>query len=236
MNILGTRIDNISLRDCLIRISEALAKGGEMRIVTANPELIYRAQNNRELLKILESADMVLPDGIGVVWAAKQLGQSLKERVTGIDLTIKILEEGDRREWRIFMLGAKPGIAEKAVIKQSEEYPGIIFGAHHGYFTKDEEPSVVDKIKCFKPDILLVGLGAPKQEIWNYRNEGIAKVRIGVGGTIDILAGQVQRASKFFQEHHLEWLYRLLKEPSRISRQRILPLYVMKVLQTKYFN
>ncbi|NLI91050.1 MAG: WecB/TagA/CpsF family glycosyltransferase [Peptococcaceae bacterium] len=236
MNILGTRIDNVGLDDCLIFIFEALAKGHEIRIVTANPELIYRAQKDNELLEILDSADMVLPDGIGVVWAARQLGGVLKERVTGIDLTYEILKEGDRCRWRIFMLGAKPGIAEKAAIEQSQKYPGIIFDSHHGYFTQEEEPFVLEKIRRFNPDILLTGLGAPRQEVWNYRNKGIAKVRIGVGGTIDVLSGQVRRAPRFFQENNLEWFYRLLKEPSRISRQSILPLYVLKVLQTKYFN
>jgi N-acetylglucosaminyldiphosphoundecaprenol N-acetyl-beta-D-mannosaminyltransferase len=234
MDILGTRIDNLSLDECLSKISEAVAAGREIRIITANPELIYKAQKDKELQEILRSADIVLPDGIGVIWAARQFGFTLQERVTGIDLTGRILQEGDKRGWRVFLLGAKPGIGEKAVLEQVRKYPGLILDTHHGYFTADEEPLILEKIKSFRPDVLLVGLGAPRQEVWNFRNPGIAKVRIGVGGTINVLAGVVRRAPLFYREHNLEWLYRLLQEPSRICRQVVLPLYVLKVWQKKY--
>lgn len=236
MNILGIRIDPLGLDESMMKISENLAAGKEQRIVTANPELIYTAQKDPELQTIINTADLVLPDGIGVVWAARQFGCHLRERVTGIDLTCRILEEGNRQGWRIFLLGARPGVAEKAVSAQYRKYPGIVFCCHHGFFTKEEEPLVLERVRKFAPDILLVGLGAPRQELFNAANDGIARVRMGVGGTIDVLAGEVKRAPRFFCDHNLEWLYRLMKEPSRIRRQAVLPLYVLKVLAKKYLQ
>lgn len=236
INILGTRIDYLGLDESLKKISEALLTGKEQRIVTANPELIYKADKDNKLQGMINSADLVLPDGIGVVWAARQFGYRLPERVTGIDLTLKLLEEGNKKGWRIFLLGARPGVAQQAVSKQARNYPGIVFCCHHGYFTEDEEPSVLKRIRKFAPDLLLVGLGAPRQEFFNATNTGIARIKMGVGGTIDVLAGEVKRAPQFFRKHNLEWLYRLITNPARISRQAILPLYVFKVLRKKYFK
>lgn len=236
MDILGINIDKSSIEEIIRKISTAVMEGEVLRIVTANPELIYNAQKDRELREIINSADLILPDGIGVVWAARQLGESIAERVTGIDLTMRILEEGNRRGWRIFFLGARPGVGEKAVLEQKKNYPKIAFGCHHGYFTKEEESIVLERISRFAPDILLTGLGAPKQEYFNAANPGLAKVLIGVGGSIDVLSGEVKRAPQFFVEHHLEWLYRLVTEPSRLKRQTVLPLYVIKILRRKFFN
>lgn len=233
IDVLETHIDNLSLNECMQYISKAIQDRNELWIVTANPELIYRAKENKELSSIIHAADLILPDGIGVLWAAKQFGHVIKERVTGVDLTYKILEEGNKLGWRIFLLGARPGIVEKARDEQHRRYPGVIFDCHHGYFSKEEEPSVIEKIKAFEPDVLLVGLGAPRQEYWNWINRNLAKVRMGVGGTIDVLSGEVRRAPHFFQKYNIEWLYRLLKQPSRIRRQVILPLYIYEVLKFK---
>lgn len=236
INILGTRIDSLGLDESLKEISEALVAGKEQRIVTANPELIYKADKDKNLQEVINTADLVLPDGIGVVWAARQFGYRLAERVTGIDLTLKLLEEGSQKGWRVFLLGARPGVAQQAVSKQARNYPGIIFCCHHGYFTEDEEPLVLKRIRKFAPDVLLVGLGAPRQELFNAANAGIARLRMGVGGTIDVLAGEVKRAPQFFRDHSMEWLYRLITDPSRIGRQAILPLYALRVLRKKYFK
>jgi len=233
VEILGVRIDNLSMEECLESIVQAVLSGGSIRIVTANPELIYRAATDKGLQQVINSADLVVADGVGVLWAARQFGHRLPERVTGIDLALKILEEANKRSWRIFLLGSKPGVAERAVINQQKKYPNIVFGCHHGYFSVDQQPLLIDRIKNFEPDILLVGLGAPKQEYWNAANKGLARVSIGVGGSIDVLAGLVKRAPTFVRNLNLEWLYRLLTQPSRIKRQAILPLYVFRILQAK---
>ncbi len=236
MDILGTRVDVINLEDSMQRISGALAVGHKLWIVSANPELIYKADKDKKLQTVINSADLILPDGVGVVWAARKFGAEKAERVTGIDLTQRILEESNERSWRVFLLGAKPGIAEKAISKQHREYPGIIFGCHHGYFSQEEESRVLEQIENFSPDVLLVGIGAPKQELWNAAYSGKAVVRIGVGGTIDVLSGEVRRAPKFYSDHKVEWLYRLVTEPFRFRRQIVLPLYVLKVLRKKYLS
>lgn len=234
IRILGTRIHKISLNETIVKIKEIISNGKDLWIITANPELIFKAEKDHRLQSLIEKADLVVPDGIGVVWAARQLGCFLQERVTGIDLTCRILEEGHKQGWRVFLLGARPGVAQKAITTQQRKYPGITFDSYHGYFTPEEEPQVIERIKNFKPDVLLVGLGAPRQESWNYGNPGIARVRMGVGGTFDVLAGEQTRAPRVFRQYNLEWFYRLIKEPARIRRQMILPLYVFKVLKLKY--
>ncbi|MGI6451504.1 MAG: WecB/TagA/CpsF family glycosyltransferase [Desulfitobacteriia bacterium] len=236
INVLGINIDLWSLAESVVLITESIAGGKKLRIVTANPELIYKARKQKELQDIINSADLVLPDGIGVVWALKQLGCTAAERVTGIDLTEYLLQEGSRRGWRVFLLGARPGVAEKAVARQATKYPGLIFCCQHGFFPAEEEPSVLERIRRFAPDLLLVGLGAPRQEFFNAAHQGIAGASIGVGGTIDVLAGEVKRAPAFFRRSNLEWFYRLVTQPSRIRRQAVLPLYVLKVLRQKYLK
>lgn len=235
MNILGLRIDPLTIEECMRQIKKSLSDGEKLWIVTANPELIVKAQKDYFLYKTLNSADIIVPDGIGVVWAAGQLGCRLQERVTGVDLTTKIFEEGNSQGWKIFLLGAKPEVVKKAVLEQQKKYPGIIFAYHHGYFNQPEEKVVVEQIKAFRPDILLAGLGAPKQEYWLAEYPGLAGVNLGVGGTIDVLAGYVRRAPQFYRRHNLEWLYRLVTQPARIRRQAILPWFVIRVLEQKFF-
>jgi len=236
MDILGVRIDLLNLEQSMAKISEAITAGRRLWIVSANPELIYKAEKDKKLRDIVNSADLILPDGVGVVWAVRQLGGPKISRVTGVDLTLEILREADKYSRRIFLLGAAPGIAEKAVCRQQKMFPRVIFASHHGYFTQEEEAQVKEKIEQFRPDVLLVGLGAPKQELWNAAYTGRAAVRIGVGGTIDILSGEVKRAPQFFRNHKIEWLYRLIREPSRLRRQIILPLYVLRVLKKRWLR
>lgn len=233
IRILGTRVHNISLEETMSEIKDTITNGKELWIITANPELIYSAEKDQRLQSAIKQADLVVPDGFGVVWAAGQLGCLLRERVTGIDLTCRILEEGNEHDWRIFLLGARPGVAKQVIAIQQKKYPRITFDSYHGYFAPDEEHRIIEQIKTFKPDVLLVGLGAPRQEYWNCTNTGIAGVRMGVGGTFDVLSGKQKRAPRFFQQHNLEWLYRLIREPVRIRRQMILPLYMFKILKQK---
>lgn len=232
-NILGSYIHAVNLEQSIELITKKVIDGSILRIVTANPEIIYQAIEDMKLQTLINTADLVVPDGIGVVWAARRLGIDIKERVTGIDLTERIIEEGNRHGWRIFILGSKPGVAEIAISKLYQRYPANTYSCYHGYFSKEEEPEVIEKIKGFVPDILLVGLGAPLQEYWNLENKGLAKVSIGVGGTIDVLSGHVPRAPRWIRNIGLEWLFRLVREPNRITRQKKLPCFVIKIVQQK---
>lgn len=230
VNILGITVDTYTMQETIERICDTVDKKGQQRVVTANPEMIYASGSDLRLRNVINSADIVTPDGIGVVWAAKWLGSPVQERVTGIDLVQALFPAADNRKWRVFLLGGKSGVAELAAKKASCEYPHIVWETEHGYFGLRDESQVLIKIRSFQPDILLVGLGAPRQEFWIAEHPGLARVCIGVGGSFDALAGIVIRAPLRVQELHLEWLYRLWKEPWRWKRQTVLPRFALKVI------
>jgi len=230
VDILGIKVKPYSMQETVERIRQAVDNQALMRVVTANPEMIYASIHDQRLKDVINSADIVTADGIGVVWAARRLGTPVRERVTGIDLVQAIFPSADAGKWRVFFLGGQPGVAEQAANQVVQKHPGIALEAEHGYFSAEEEPNVLEKIRQFQPDILFVGLGAPRQEFWVAEHHGLAKVSMGVGGSFDALAGLVIRAPKRIQELHLEWLYRLWKEPRRWKRQTVLPRFVLKVI------
>lgn len=231
VDILGITVDTYSMQETVEQIRQAVEGQISMRVVTANPEMIYASERNVRLKKLINSADIVTADGIGVVWAARRLGTPVVERVTGIDLVHGLFPIAQVGKWRIFFLGGKPGVAEQAANQVVLKHPGITWEAMHGYFSTEEEPAVLEKIRRFQPDVLLVGLGAPRQEYWIAEHPRLATVSIGVGGSFDALAGIVVRAPKRIQDLHVEWLYRLWKEPWRWKRQAVLPRFVIEVLK-----
>jgi N-acetylglucosaminyldiphosphoundecaprenol N-acetyl-beta-D-mannosaminyltransferase len=229
IDILGITVDTYSMQETVERIRQAVDNQVQLRVVTANPEMIYASVRDHRLKNLINSADVVTADGIGVVWAARRLGTPVQERVTGIDLIQALFPVANAGKWRLFFLGGKPGVAEQAANQVVQKYPGIAWDAQHGYFSEEEESCVLEKIRIFKPDVLLVGLGAPRQEYWIVEHPGLAEVSVGVGGSFDALAGIVIRAPKRIQELQLEWLYRLWKEPWRWKRQAVLPCFAWKV-------
>ncbi|MHB8073573.1 WecB/TagA/CpsF family glycosyltransferase [Desulfosporosinus fructosivorans] len=231
VDILGITVDTYSMQETVEQIRQAVEGQTPMRVVTANPEMIYASERNARLKKLINSADIVTADGIGVVWAARRLGAQVMERVTGIDLVHGLFPIAHAGKWRIFFLGGKPGVAEQAANQVVLMNDGISWDAMHGYFSVKEEPEILEKIQNFQPDVLLVGLGAPRQEYWIAEHPRLATVSIGVGGSFDALAGIVVRAPKSIQDLHIEWLYRLWKEPWRWKRQAVLPHFVIKVLR-----
>ena len=235
-DILGVKVDRESMAETVLKIQKAVDDRQPIQVVTANPELIYAAGKDARLKQLINSAHIVTPDGVGVVWAAKRFGYPVTERVTGIDLVEALFPVAAAQKWRIFFLGSKPGVAEKAAQKVMEKYPGLQWQAHHGYFNKEEEPAVLNQIREFNPDILLIGLGAPRQEFWMFSHLDLNAVSIGVGGSFDSLAGVNKRAPQWIQRIHLEWLYRLLKQPSRIKRQLVLPRFAWQVIKVSKDN
>ncbi|RRK11890.1 glycosyltransferase [Lactiplantibacillus garii] len=195
-------------------------------VVTANPEILMYAREHPDYQRVLQRADYVTPDGIGVIQGAQILGTPLPERITGYDTLLKLLEWGSLTHQRIFLLGAKPAVLKTVVNKIKHDYPGVVLaGARDGYF--QDEAAVVTEITAAKPDMVFVATGFPKQEFFiaKYR-ERYAALWMGVGGSFDVLAGAVKRAPKFWQKHHVEWLYRLIQEPSRYKRMLVLPRYL----------
>ncbi|WP_425805990.1 WecB/TagA/CpsF family glycosyltransferase [Desulfitobacterium sp. Sab5] len=231
VEVLGVKIDKSSMRESVEYIQRAIERKEKTWVVTANPELIFAAGADARLKQLINRAQLVTPDGIGVVWAAKRLGYPVPERVTGIDLLEALFPAAGENKWRIFFLGSKPGVADLAAKKVIEKHPGIIGETQHGYFEPEEQAEILERIRKFQPDLLLVGLGAPRQEFWIASHPDLATVNIGVGGSFDALAGLNKRAPRWIQGVHLEWLYRLIKQPQRIKRQIVLPKFAWRVIK-----
>lgn len=227
--IMGVTFDDVTLEEA-VAAGEALAAGpGFSYVVTPNPEIVAMARQTETYREILNGAGLVLPDGIGVVHAAKILGTPLKGRVPGIDFASALVERLARSGLRLFLLGAKPGVAELAAANLKDAHPGLIVcGTHDGYFREDGP--VVEEIRAAAADVVFVCLGAPKQELWMVEHGPAtgAHLMVGLGGSLDVFAGVVERAPEGFQKLGLEWLYRLVKEPKRIGRMAKLPLVLVQ--------
>ena len=242
IKILDVPVDMVNSKQALAIFAELMEEEGLSLIVTPNSEIIVNAGKDADLKEVISAADLVIPDGIGLVYASRILGCPLEERVTGFDFLTDILGWLAEHGKSVFLLGSKPGegempdIAEFAAAKMQKRFPGLkIAGVHHGYFKADEEETLVAEINASGADFLCVAMGAPKQEkfIWNHRRELTPRAAIGVGGSLDVWAGAVKRAPEFYQKHGLEWLYRLIKQPSRYKRMAALPLFMARVVRDK---
>lgn len=234
--VLNVMIDVVTMKEAVAAVKQFILQKKPHLVVTPNAEIVMMANKDKQLAHIINHADLVVPDGAGVVWAARYQGDNMPERVAGYDLVQNLLIEAVSEKYRIYMLGGAPGVAEKAKKAAEERYPGVqIIGTRNGFFTKQDEPEIVDAIKICQPDILLVALGVPRQEKWlyEYKEELKVPVAIGVGGTFDVMAGVAQRAPLWMQRANLEWLFRLLSEPKRAIRMLALPRFVIKVMATK---
>lgn len=198
-------------------------------VVTANPEILMYAREHPDYQRVLRQADYITPDGIGVIQGAQILGTPLPERITGYDTLLGLLQWGSKQHQRVFLLGAKPAVLKQVVAKLKKTAPNLVIaGAQDGYYT--DEAAVADQIVAAKPDMIFIATGFPKQEFFiaKYRQR-IDGLWMGVGGSFDVIAGAVKRAPKFWQQHHIEWLYRLIQEPSRFKRMLVLPRYLRLV-------
>ena len=240
MDILGIPVDRVTMESALAIFDELLAADGCHMIVTPNSEIVSNATKNPQLAELIRSADLVIPDGIGLVKASALLGQPLTERVTGIDFSFNSLKKLAAEGKSAYLLGSKPGIAEEAAKKLAEQIPGLIIaGTRNGYFKEEDERAIVEDINGSGASFLLVALGSPKQELFieKYKNSlPSVKAAIGVGGSLDVWSGTLQRAPRFYQDHGLEWLYRLLQEPSRIGRMAEIPRFLIKVCVSRRKN
>lgn len=233
-DILGVGFDNVTLEEALERGVSFLKEGGFHYAVTPNPEFILDAKKNPEFKAVLNNADLALADGVGVIYAANILGRPLKGKVPGIDFAQALLKEMSLTGRTLFLLGAKPGVAEQAADNLRSRFPGLLIcGVHDGYF-KEDGP-VVEEIRAAKADVVFVCLGAPKQELWMVKNGPAtgAKLAIGLGGSLDVFAGTVERAPEGWQKMGMEWLYRLIKEPSRFKRMARLPLVLVDAAKVR---
>ena len=234
IDVLGVGFDNVTMAEAVDRGMELLHGEGTHYVVTPNPEIVEVCRENPRAMSVVNRAALVLPDGIGIIKGAAMLGTPLKERTPGIEFATHLMERMAKEGLSLYLLGAKPGVAETAANNLKNKYPGLkIAGFHDGYF-KEDQP-VIDQIRESHADCVFVCLGAPKQELWMAKHGEAtgAKLLCGLGGSLDIFAGVVERAPRFWSDHGLEWFYRLCKEPKRIGRMMKLPLFLVHVSQEK---
>lgn len=229
--VMGIAFDNVTMEEALARARELLTLARAAYVVTPNAEIACEAMHDEDLRALLNGADMVLPDGAGVVLASKILKKPLRQKVAGVDFAAGLLQELSKTGGRLYLLGSKPGVAEQAAQKMLAQNPGLVIcGMADGYFK--DEGDVVRRINEAAPDVLFVCLGAPKQEIFMqaHQKELHVHLMVGLGGTLDAFAGTVKRAPKWMIRLNLEWLYRLIKEPKRFRRMLRLPKYILAVV------
>ena len=234
IDVLGVGFDNLTLEEAVEAGMDLVRAPGAHYVVTPNPEIVEVCREDPAVTDIVNRADLVLADGIGVIKGAAMLGTPLKGKVPGIEFAAGLLGKLAKEGRSVYLLGAKPGVAELAGKRLSGQYPGLkIAGTHDGYF--QEDAPIVEDIRASGADVVLVCLGAPKQEKWMAKNgaDTGAHLLCGLGGSLDVFAGVVERAPKFWCDHGLEWLYRLLKEPRRAGRMMKLPLFLVHVRQEK---
>ena len=235
--ILGVPVVPYTMDEAVTKLTQDTLQNKRNFVVTANAEIIMIAQDDKEYKTLLsETADLVLPDGAGTVWAGNYLGYTIPERVAGYDLYLRLLEEAAKNNIPVYFFGGKPGIAEEAAAEGKRRWPGLnVAGCRNGYFSAEEEAGIIEGINRSGAAMLFAALGAPKQEKWlaKYREELNPCLLMGIGGSFDVLAGKVRRAPKWMQDARLEWFYRLVKQPSRFGRMLALPKFVFAVRNEK---
>lgn len=233
VNILNVPFNKVSKVEALEKLKTFLDSNQNHMIVTPNPEIVMAAQEDNELLEIIKKADLVIADGIGIIIGSKIQRKELVERVPGCDLLLSLFKTHGKQNLSVYLLGAKPGVVEISKKNIEDTYENVfVVGYHHGYFDEKQEEEIVAQIKLLKPDVLVVGLGCPRQEKWisKYKDQLPVKISAGLGGSIDSIAGTVKRAPKVVQILGLEWLFRAILQPVRFKRLMKIPVFILKVM------
>jgi N-acetylglucosaminyldiphosphoundecaprenol N-acetyl-beta-D-mannosaminyltransferase len=236
LKILGSRVDAVSLQDALDHIQQFLDTRIAHHVITGNTLMCLEAEHDADLRRILEEASLVVPESSGILWASRVMGVPLTGFVPGIDLMLSICRMAAEKGHPAFLLGAAPGVAERAGRALKAQFPGLhLAGTHHGFFRRADDPDIVSLVRRTRPAILFVGMGMPAQEKWIAKNlEALGvPVVMGVGGSFDVLSGKLRRAPHFMRRVGVEWVYRLAQEPWRWKRIAQLPVFTWKVLREK---
>ena len=234
LNLLGTPIDDVTYSEAVAYVSTLMAAGTPAAVVTPNPEFVVIAQRHAAFRAALWQADLAIPDGGGLLLAARLLGLRLREQVRGTDLAYQLVDHARREGWRVFLLGAGPGVAAAAATRLRSHYPGVsIVGTFAGSAASPGDAATRAAVSAAgRVDLLLVAYGAPRQELWMQRNVAALDVGVamGVGGVLDYMAGRVRRAPPLVRNAGLEWLFRLIRQPWRWRRQLALVAFGRLVL------
>jgi N-acetylglucosaminyldiphosphoundecaprenol N-acetyl-beta-D-mannosaminyltransferase len=237
INLLGVNFHNLTMKDAISRVTDDIEAGRRKKAYFVNPDCFNKTFNDKKYFEVLQRADYIFPDGIGVLIACKMIRNPLKENVNGTDMLPFICDVSVKKGFSIFLLGGKPGVAAEMKKRLEETYPGVrITGEQNGYFDREKETSnVIKRINEVNPDILLVAFGAPLQEIWidEHFDKLSCRIIMGVGGLFDFYSGNIRRAPKWMREVGLEWVFRFMMEPMRMFRRYMIgnPLFIMRVLR-----
>ncbi|EPZ43380.1 WecB/TagA/CpsF family glycosyltransferase [Alicyclobacillus acidoterrestris] len=235
VDVLGVRFHRVTMGQAIEKILYWVQDGHHHMVVTAGPEFVMHCLADESLKQLVNSADLVTADGIGVVWAAARSGRPVPERVTGVEMVLALLEEAHARKQalRVFLLGASEDSLQACLRVLRERFPGVEFAGRNGYFTAEQVGDVVAQVRAFEPNLFLVGMGQPRQEQFIRSVLGRLQpcVAIGIGGSIDVWGGTVARAPAVFRRLNVEWLYRLMTQPSRLRRQMALPRFALRVMR-----
>jgi N-acetylglucosaminyldiphosphoundecaprenol N-acetyl-beta-D-mannosaminyltransferase len=238
--ILGYPVDLVNMEDALDQAENFIKTTSGVQIVTLNPEMIMKALEHKDLNNALKSAELVIPDGSGIIIALKKMGIKNIKQIPGIEFSYSLIQRCVDKGYKIGFLGSKKEVLDIITRKFQSEYPLInIAFSHDGYFSEDEEVKIVEDLKTSGVQVLFVAFGAPKQELWisKYKSVLGSMIMVGVGGSFDVWAGKVKRAPLVFRKSGLEWFFRLITQPSRFKRMfPVLPLFFMKVLFDKKFD
>lgn len=236
VSIYGIPFSKMGMNETVQYLTKRIEAGEQTHVITANPIMVMAALEKPAYKTMMKKADLIVPDGVGVVWAAKKCGEPVAERIAGIELLNLLMEQGEKRKWKAYLLGTTQEIIDAAAEKLQLQYPQVkIVGARNGFFGADEDQEVIAHIKQKEPQLLFVARGAETQEPWivKHREQLGVPLIMGVGGSFDVISGKLKRAPMLVQKLKLEWLFRLLQEPKRFGRMLALPKFVGKVLRDK---
>lgn len=234
--ILGLRVNRVTMDQSITAIECFIAERTPHHVVTADASMAVTARSDSELHDIVEHADLITPDGAGILWASRLLGFPLQHKVSGVDMVGRLCALSAEKGYRIYFFGAGPGVAADAAARLRDLYPNTqIVGERDGFLSREEEPSLIQEIVSARPDILLVALGIPKQEKWIHANKIRLNVpvSIGIGGSFDVYSGRVERAPLWMQRRGLEWLHRLYKNPKKIGKVMTLPKFALLTIKQR---
>lgn len=236
VTIFGVPISKMNMKQTVEFLTQVIQNRKPHQVITANPIMVMAALQDPEYMRMMKAAELIVPDGAGVVWAAGYVGNPVQERVAGYDLVHELMKAGEKRGWRVYLVGASSEVIEAAANRLKQLYPGLqLVGFRDGFFGEKEDSEVIRAIREAEPDILLVGRSAATQEPWiaKFKDQLGVPVMMGIGGSFDVLAGKLKRAPVLFQKLRLEWFYRLLQEPWRFKRMLVLPKFAIKVIREK---
>ncbi|HMZ82593.1 MAG TPA: WecB/TagA/CpsF family glycosyltransferase, partial [Acidobacteriota bacterium] len=243
-NFDGIRVDNLTQSEAIDLIEKMIATRRHHRMVVVNASKLVLAERDERLRRVLQTSDLVTADGMSVAWASRfsrKFGGDLVDRVTGIDTFTDLCQRAAERGWRVYLLGAAPGVAEKAAVSLQTRFPNLIItGCSHGFFPEPESPVVAATIASTQADVLFVAMGSPKQEFWMAEFGPLTQTAfcLGVGGSFDHVAGNIKRAPRWMQRAGLEWFHRFALEPRRLWRRYLIGnfqflLYLLRLLQAR---